>query len=255
MLKKRYSMVLVAVVLMTALLFSTIMVVGDTYEHKTAISVTDTSGTNRANVPIKIDTIKGDNLIAAGFVNENATNTRVLEGLANTPFLVCDDKLIFVATNLSADQEKTYDFYTGYTPPVDSFALVLGQGGYVTVVDNSTLEPGSAFAFGIIGYIDTASGADKNIIRKDGAVVFNVTSTKELTFAITGGNSLVATNVTSGVHTMMIYSDGVELWMDIDDVEQDRVGASSIPDTGNNWTLFENDVMPYVYYYGEWVAA
>jgi len=26
-----------------------------------------------------------------------------------------------------------------------------------------------------------------------------------------------------------------------------------VPDTANAWVLFENDVCPYVYYYGQWV--
>jgi len=55
--------------------------------------------------------------------------------------------------------------------------------------------------------------------------------------------------------TIMVYCDGYELWMEIDDVEQDVVVACSIPDTASNWTLFENDVMPYISYYGEWVLT
>jgi hypothetical protein len=45
------------------------------------------------------------------------------------------------------------------------------------------------------------------------------------------------------------------MWMEIDDVEVDRDTASAVPNTANAWKLFENDVCPYVYYYGQWVVT
>jgi len=53
----------------------------------------------------------------------------------------------------------------------------------------------------------------------------------------------------------MIYCDGTDMWMEIDDVEVDRDTASAVPNTAAVWKLFENDVCPYVYYYGQWVKV
>lgn len=194
-----------------------------------------------------------DNLVDEGYISANGTDTRVTDSSYTVlPHMLAEDKIMWVS-DLDGNTTTQFIFWTDQSH-LDSFPTITGHGGYVTVPYNAGLEPGDVYAFGIVGYVDTAAGADKNIIRKDNAVVFNVTDDEELTFAVTGGNSLVAVNVTSGVHTIMVYCDGFELWMTIDEVEVDRDTASAIPGNANNWTLFENDVMPYVYYYGEWVA-
>jgi len=215
--------------------------------------VVESTGASYEHLALNL-TLDVDYLADNGYIDPTGLDTRVSDaGGYVLPHMLANDKVLWV-TDLSGNRTTEFILWTGQSL-IDSFPIICGHGGYVTVPDNDDLEPDDVFAFGIVGYVDTAAGANKNIIRKDGAVVFNVTNNKELTFAIVGGNSLVATNISSGDMTIMVFSDGYELWMEIGDVERDRDVASSVPDTESDWILFENDVMPYVYYYGEWVVS
>lgn len=216
------------------------------------ITVTESLGTDYTNLALNF-TLDIDYLVDNDYITITGLDTRITDSTYTVlPHMLADDKVLWVG-DIEGDATTQFAFFTGQDA-IDSFPTITGHGGYVTVPDNAVLEPGDMYAFGIIGYVDTADGSNKNIIRKASALLFSVTDDAELTFAITGGNSLVATGVSSGYMTIMIYSDGYELWMTIDDVEQDRVVASVVPDTANDWVLFENDVMPYVYYFGIWIV-
>jgi hypothetical protein len=192
-----------------------------------------------------------DYLVSEGFINPSGLDTRVTDAsYAVLPHMMADDKIMWVS-DLEGDKATQFIFWMQQSD-LDSMPVIAGNGGYVSIPDDDALEPSDVYAFGIMGYVNMAAGSDKNIIRKDDALLLSVTNDEELTFAVDGGNSLVATSVESGVHAIMIYCDGSEMWMDIDDIERDRVGASVASNTTYDWYLFENDVMPYVYYYGEW---
>ena len=215
------------------------------------ITVTESNGTDYTQLALN-QTLNVDYLAANGFITSTGLDTRVTDASYNVlPHMLADDRLLW-ATPIAGNSETTFWFVTGQTA-LSSFPIITGYGGYVTVSDDAALELGDVFAIGVTGYIDTSSGSDKNIIRKDSSLLFNVSGASTLTFAVTGGNSLVATSVSSGVMTIMIYSDGYEMWMEIDNIEQDRDTTTSIPNTANNWVLFENNVMPYVHYYSMWV--
>lgn len=189
-----------------------------------------------------------------GYISSTGLDTRVTDSGYNVlPHMLAEDKLLWV-TDLTCNSTTRFIFWTDQSA-MDSFPTITGHGGYVTIVDDADIEPGGVYAFGVVGYVDTTGGTNKTIIRKDGAVTLDASVAGNITFNVTGGNSLTASSVASGYMTIMIYCDGYELWMDIDDVQQDIAEACSIPDTANNWTLFENDVMPYISYYGEWVAT
>ena len=214
--------------------------------------ITENTGTDYTQLAMNL-TLDVDYLVDNGYISSTGLDTRVTDSSYTVlPHMLAEDKVLWVS-GLEGGSTTQFIFFTEQDA-IDSFPTITGHGGYVTVPDNAGLEPGDVYVFGIVGYVDTTAGADKSIIRKDGAVTFNVTANEELTFAITGGNSLVAMGAESGYMTIMIFSDGYELWMEIDDIEVDRIGASSVPDTANNWTLFENDVMPYVYYYSMWIV-
>jgi len=217
------------------------------------IDVTESLGNSYTNLAMNVS-LNCSYLAANGYITPSGLDTRVTDSVYNVlPHMLAEDRLLWVG-NLTASDTSRFILFTGQEA-LNSTSVITGYGGYVTVPDNPDLEPGGVFAFGIVAYVDTTSAARGPIIYKNGAVDFDVTGVGELTFGITGGNSLVATNVTSDYITIMVYSDGFELWMEIDDVEQDRVEASAIPDTGNDWILFQNDVCPYVSYYGEWVVT
>lgn len=216
-------------------------------------TVTESTGTDYTELALNY-TFDVEGLVDEGYINATGLDTRVTDSGYNVlPHMLAEDKVLWVS-DLAGNTSTQFIFFMGQDA-MESFPTITGHGGYVTVPDNADLEPGDVYAFGIVGYVDTATGSDKNIIRKDDAVTFNVTATGNLTFSVYGGNSITASSVSSGYMTIMIYSDGYELWMEINDVLQDVAEASSIPDTDNNWILFENDVMPYISYYGMWVAT
>ena len=214
--------------------------------------LTENTGTSYTKLALNL-TMDIAYMVSQGYISPSGLDTRVTDAQYNClPHMLADDKVLWVS-DLEGNSTTQFIFFTKQTP-ISSFPTITGHGGWVTLADDATFEPGDMFAFGISGYIDTAAGTGKNIIRKDGALCFNVTADEELTFKITGGSNITASNVTADYHTIMIYQDGYSLWMDIDDVTVGNVTASAVPNTANNWTFFENDVMPYISYYGQWVV-
>lgn len=200
-------------------------------------------------------TMQVDALVDGGYIAANGTDTRVTDNsLYVLPHMLAEDRLMW-ASPIGADSTTEFIFWTEQTH-LESFPTITGHGGYVRVPDSSDLEPRDVYMFYIVGYFDTSyNGTDRAIIRKDGAVAFNVTGTQELTFTVTGGNSLIASSVASGYHAVYIYCDGTDMWIEVNGVLKDTIAASSIPNTGNDWYLFEDDTMPYVSYYGQWVVV
>jgi len=214
--------------------------------------VEESTGTDYTQLALNM-TFDVDGLVDEGYISSTGLDTRVTDSEYNVlPHMLAEDRLLWVS-DLSGDTTTQFIFWSDQSA-IDSFPTITGHGGYVTISDNATLEPGDVYAFGIMGYVDTTAGSNKSIIRKDGAVTFNVSAAGNLTFSVYGGNSVTAANITSGFMTIMVYCDSYELWIEIGEVEQDITSASAIPDTANDWVLFENDVMPYVSYYGEWVV-
>lgn len=217
------------------------------------ITVTESNGTTYTQLALN-QALNVDYLAANGFITSTGLDTRVTDSdYTVLPHMLAEDRFLWVSP-ITGSTETTFWFVTDQEA-LSSFPVITGHSGYVTVSDNADLELDDVFAIVIQGYIDTSAGSNKNIIRKDGAILFNVSSANTLTFAVTGGNSLVVSGVSSAVMTIEIYSDGFEMWIEIDDVEEDRDTASMVPDTANNWVLFENNVMPYIYYYGVWVIV
>jgi hypothetical protein len=252
MLKRVPRWVTVPVIAICLLLVVVVPVLA--YLYYAPVTITESAGTSYDVLALSFN-MSILYLITNGFITTStALDTRIttLDGTAQ-PHMVANDKVLTVVTNLAGNTSVNRYFITGEAT-LSSFPIITGYNGYVTVNDTADLEPGDVYAFGVVAYFDTSAGADKYVIWKDGAIDFYVTADEELSFNVTGGNSLVATGVASGVHTIMVYSDSVDMWMDIDDVEQDRVAASVVTDTANVWKLFENNVCPYVYYYGEWVV-
>ena len=214
--------------------------------------LTENTGTDYDQLALNM-TLDVDYLVGEGYISASGLDTRVTDSeYYILPHMLADDKLMWVS-DLEGNVTTQFILFTGQSA-LDSFPTITGHGGCVTIPDDAALEPGDVYAFGVMGYVDTTAGANKSIIRKDGAVTFNVSAAGNLTFSVYGGNSVTASNVSSGFMTIMVYCDSYELWMEIGEVKQDTTSASAIPNTSNDWILFENDVMPYVSYYGEWVV-
>lgn len=65
-----------------------------------------------------------------------------------------------------------------------------------------------------------------------------------------------ASSVSSGEHTITLKADGTNLWLTADSISSANTSVGSgVPNTGAGWTFFENNVMPYVFYYKETVGG
>jgi hypothetical protein len=220
--------------------------------YYTYLLVTESNGTDYTKLALNMS-LNITYLVEEGYITSSGLDTRVTDsGYTVLPHMLAEDKVLWVS-DLEGNKATQFIFFT-QQDAMESFPVITGHGGYVTVNDTAALEPGGIFAFVVLAYVDTSAGAGKNIIRKDGALTFNVSAAQELTFNITGGNSLVASGVSSGYKEIYIISDGIELSMEINGSIASNTTASIVPNTGNDWVLFENDVCPYIYYYGEWVA-
>ena len=214
--------------------------------------IAENTGTDYSQLAMNL-TIDIDYLVEEGYISASGLDTRVTDSsYFILPHMLAEDRLMWVS-DLAGNRSTQFLFWTQQSL-LDSMPTITGHGGNVTIDDVAALEPGDEYAFGVMGYVNTDAGANKNIIRKDNAVTMNITAAGNITFAVYGGNSVTASDVDSGFMTIMVYCDGFELWMEIGEDEVDRTTASAIPATNTTWYLFENDVMPYVSYYGQWVV-
>jgi hypothetical protein len=215
------------------------------------LTVTESLGNSYTELAMNM-TLDVQTLVDEGFIAADGTDTRVTDSDYNVlPHMLADDRLMWTG-NVTANTSQQFIFWAGQTA-LTSFPVITGHDGYVTVNDTADLEPGNGYVFQIVGYVDMTA-TNGSIIYKPGACSLNRTSASNLTWNVVGGNSLVATGVTTGYHTIVVTNDGANMTMDIDTVQQDIDTASAVPDTANDWQLFHSNIMPYVYYYDQWVV-
>ena len=157
--KTRISTVL-AIVLLSLVL--TIPVIAGYYINIDVEESNDTDYDMLAmNVSLDIDYL-ADN----GFINEDGLDVRVQTSDGSTiPFMPVEDKLMF-ASAIEGDKTTGFQMTTGNTP-LDSFPIIVGHGGNVTVGDHANLELGQSFSIAFEGYLSTAAA---DLVDKDGAV-------------------------------------------------------------------------------------
>ena len=216
------------------------------------ITVTESNGTSYTNLAMNTS-IDVETLVDEGYIAANGTDTRVTDPDYNVlPHMLADDRVLWVG-NLTGNATTQFVFWSEQSA-LSSFPTITGYGGYVTINDTADLEPGDIFMFQMIVDLDMTP-TNGSLIHKQGACSLNRSGTNQLTFSVVGGNSLVASSVTSGYRTVVVYSDGTDMWIEVDDALKDTIATSSIPDTSNDWLLFQNDIAPAVYYYDLWIVT
>lgn len=115
-----------------------------------------------------IASVNNSSLISNGLLSSTGLDSRVLYGATTLPHMIVDDKTIFV-TDLSVSSSKTLTYSTGYSPPLSSFYIIPGYGGYITTADNATLEPVSNSQLDFSALIDTTR-VGSFIFSKGGAI-------------------------------------------------------------------------------------
>lgn len=216
------------------------------------LDVTESDGTSYTFLPI-MATLNTTHLISEGYIASNGSDTRVTDlEYAVLPHLWADDRVLWCG-NVTGSATTQFILWTEQDT-ISSFPVITGYGGYVVTSDNATIEMGDIYMIQYVGYLDM-SQTTGSVFWKEGACSLNRTGTQELTYSVVGGNSLVASSLPSGYHTVAIYNDGVNMWIDVDGTQVDINPASAVPDTANDWYLFMNYISPYVYYFDAWVVT
>ena len=125
------------------------------------------------------------------------------------PHLLATDRIL-TALPVPAFAWLTLHITTDNSPKC-SMDIINGYDGYDTITDDASLELSDDFKIDIFAYIDTDSGANKNIIYKNGAIRLYVSNDEEITLTITGGPTLVVTGVPSGEYFIRVWADGTDV--------------------------------------------
>ena len=112
-----------------------LIVQADSWQYYTEITVTDTSGTSRTNIPVIVP-IRGQSLVSAGYVSSDARDTRIKEGTTERSFGIEANKTAFLIPSLGAEQQRIYKLYMGYSPAIASHSIILGESMAESIVES-----------------------------------------------------------------------------------------------------------------------
>jgi len=200
-------------------------------------------------------------------MDSDGLDTEIDEGSTTREYLVIEDKLGIFIPSFYSYQTRIENYRLGYSSPGSYFPLITGIGGNVTVDDDPSLELGGNFTIEVEGWIDTNSGSDKNIIYKENSFKLWVSDTEEIKVAILGaGDSETKavlfsdSRMSSQVLKIEVVGDSAaNMTLTIWDGSGTQLGtnsttlaSASVPDNGNIWNFFQNDVMPYLEYLKIW---
>jgi hypothetical protein len=135
------------------------------------------------------------------------------------PTMVVDNMTMF-ATPLNALETKNLKYTVGNTP-ASGFNIIPGYNGYITVADNTTLEPGNNSEISITGYIDTTK-IGQDLFRKPGELSCNITGSSNITASVIVAGSGTPTTINlipsaPGDYTTIEANTGGTNWSCIDD--------------------------------------
>jgi hypothetical protein len=167
------------IALLSLLIISTMAIAS----YSSTITLKETSGTDYDATGFIIP-INVTSLVDLNYIESDGLDTRVLEGSTEIPHLLVNDKILF-ATDLNANSSKSLSFTTGNTDTT-SMSIITGYGGYITVTDVASWEPGNNFSDNFTDLSLDTSVADY-VLLKDGA------------YTITKGSG----NITASIHPVV----------------------------------------------------
>ncbi len=163
--KRLFKAVLLAI-LVLLLTGNTVMAAWDYLFPTTLV---DTSNTTRAYYPVFLG-YGGQTLIDSTKISADGLDTNMQIGSADIKYMMATGNVTVVLPSLPIRGVVTASLYTGYTPLQTGFPIIPGDGGYVTVLDDASIEPSDNFTIEIKGWINTDNGTDKNLAFKEDAL-------------------------------------------------------------------------------------
>ncbi len=189
----------------------------DSWSHYIEFTVSDNSSTDRTALPI-FTGINTQNLIDAGYLDSSGNVTNMKESSLEREYGVATGNITLFIPNLFANQTKIYRFYMNYLPSV-AYKIILGEGGYITITDDPSIELSDNFTIEISLFIKAVSN---NILIKTSAITITYNAaTFDLTVVIGGTTTLNATIILTGEQIITIRGDNSKFYLDIDGVNED----------------------------------
>lgn len=200
--KNRIKKIVFSLIILVALIFGigTFPIINvsadtETWGYYLEFTVQDTSGADRTNVPVILSSLIGSNLVNAGYIDSDGLDTNLKETTTAMEYLLSTTNGAMVIPNLAASQTRTYRLYMNYSPDSTGFPIIVGDEGYMTVVDAASLELGDNFEIEVSGYVDTDAGADKNIVFKDGSFLLYISAAGTITADILSTTSTTSSPI------------------------------------------------------------
>jgi len=118
------------------------------------IDITESQGNSYQMLPVAVD-MDIEYLADHGFISKDGTDVRVKDSTGRElPFMLTEDRLL-VASPVGANRVTRAYLTTGNTP-LDSFSVITGNGGNVTIADNAILELGNHFEVEFEGWVPSS---------------------------------------------------------------------------------------------------
>lgn len=173
------------------------------------ITVTESNGTDYDMLAVNA-TIDVDYLADNQYIEADGRDVRVKTGSgAEVPFMLVDDKVLFAAP-IANDRQNAFRFSTDNSL-IDDYAIVTGDGGYVTITDNANLELGDDFEIEFDGYIEPS----ETQLGKDDAFTIYSDADAKVSAEITYIDTLTWTSPTSYVDVGSEWSYEAEAYDDL----------------------------------------
>jgi len=173
------------------------------YSYYATVQVQETGGNSYSYLPVIAD-IDNDYLSDEGYISLTGLDTRILSGSTELEHLVADDKVLFAIPSVGANSTGNYRYTLGNSL-ADDFPIIVGYdtgvNGYVTITDVDALDGGAGgmdtFEIEQKGYVNTASGADKNLVYKEVAFLTYISDSDEITSKMYGDFPTVESTTSS----------------------------------------------------------
>lgn len=236
-----------------------------TYTHVQRITITDTSGVDRAGLPVVLAGIQGGQLLTTSYIQADGLDTMMLDSnYYERSYMMHTSRVNTVIPLLSADGTVTYDLYMGTDTLQSIFPLIFGSGGYLTVVDDPSLEPDSdplalSRLYLLLAEAQINPTVNGNLYNKPGSIVIGINGGElfasvyddtPVTYTVsydlsgeddyTGDVELRHQTVGGGVYELQLYYNGVE-------VDSEVVVGLDVVDNGNS-VIIGSNAMPVVEY-------
>jgi len=228
------------------------------------LTVTGNCSVDYDYLPLVTTTISHLDLIAAGWINGNATDTQLTilnDGLL--PYTPVSDRLAFLMTDFKSKEKETLRYYLGTNDLQTSFYTIVGYEGNITRAESLVMRPGNTFEFDVKGIFDMATGnTSKVIFYKQDAVRLYISGTGNLTATIgpdgAAAVTITASGIPSGIHRVQVIGDAGNNTFSIyvDSILISEVTpTASVPINGNEWVFMGNNSLVAAEYIKESVGG